>query len=326
MKLIIDCDPANGMPACDVDDGLALAVAWGSPEVDVLAVTVVDGNAPQDRAAEIAAGLADLSGFATPVYSSTAVPEVEDRAHWRAALAERGDDLSDLLWSGAPRPLTAQPAAGDAPDILLQLALEHPDATLLAIGPLTNLAAAERRSAGTLARFAQVVVLGGAFTGPTGARELNFALDPEAAHAVLGAGARLTLLPLDVTRLSWLTIADLDAIGRGAVSPLVRHLVETARPWVTWIAESRGWRGANAHDLLAAVAAIEPGVVTVRDAAVAVELENGPDRSRPRELTDDAGPRIRVVTGFDEQRFMSFVRERLARGTGQTPRGRQINE
>src|SRR5690606_15638271 len=131
--------------------------------------------------------------------------------------------------------------------------------------PLTNLSAAEALSPGTLRRFDRVIVLGGAFAGPTGVRELNFALDPEAAQTVLSSRAAVTLLPLDVTRSTWLTRSDLDAIAAGSPAPVVEHLIATARPWVSWIAQSRGWAGANAHDLLAAALAIEPGIAVARE-------------------------------------------------------------
>ncbi|MCU1439968.1 MAG: nucleoside hydrolase [Rhodoglobus sp.] len=323
MKLLIDCDPGNGVPAADVDDGLALALAWASPGVTVVAITVVDGNVSQNQGAGIAAGLVALAGTGTPVYSSSAIPAVEDRAAWRAALTSRRDDaLARELWASEPALPTGVPTPGDAPDEIVRLAIEHPDSALLALGPLTNLAAAERLSPGTLARYASVVVLGGAFTGPTGVRELNFALDPEAAQVVLASGAALTLLPLDVTRSTWLRLSDLDEISSASPVPVVDYLVATARPWVTWISRSRGWPGANAHDVLAAAITLEPDIADYAVASVAVDLGRGEARSRPYYLPADSGAaRIRVVTGFDDDRFMALVRSRLGDQTTSPTRG-----
>jgi inosine-uridine nucleoside N-ribohydrolase len=298
-------------------------------------VTVVEGNVDHATGARVATGLADLAGRSgvspvTPVHEGTGTAAREPAAAWRAALAaRRRDPLAAARWSGVAAALGPRPGGPDAVTALVDLvtgATGAPDRlTLVATGPLTNLAAAERRHPGLLRRCARVVVLGGAFTGPLGVRELNFAMDPEAADTVLGAGAAVTLVPLDVTRRLWLTADDVAALRR-APSPLVRHLVATAAPWVEWIGRSRGWPGANPHDVVAVAVAVDPALARRERVPVAVELTGELTRSRPVRLPDEAAgpaptdrgrPPIEVVTDVDRDRLMALFHDRLGRFGGE---------
>ncbi|WP_169582071.1 MULTISPECIES: nucleoside hydrolase [Microbacterium] len=311
MRVVVDCDPGNGQIAADVDDGIALGLLWASADVHVEAVTVVDGNVAHDIGARVAASLAALSGTETPVYDSALTAAGEPAGYWRAQMDARSstDDV-DLYWTTPTVPLPGDPDPTQAVDALTELLHLHPadSLSLLAIGPLTNLAGLERRHPGTLARAHQLVVLGGAFTGPTGLRELNFAVDPEAADLVLSTDAPITLLPLDVSRQSWLTLQDV-AVLSAAPHPLVRHLAATAVPWVRWISHSRDWPGANFHDVLAAAILIDPTLATYRDGRVRVDISDGPSRSRPY-LAGQDGPH-RIVASFDHDRFMRLVLDTL---------------
>lgn len=313
MRLIIDCDPGNGVSAADVDDGFALALAWASPEVDLAGITIVSGNVEHEVGARVAVALRDLAGRDTAVFEGTSLPVVEDGVRWRAALnARRDDELARELWSGRSEPRGERPAGTDAAEALVELLDSDEPTVLVALGPLTNLAAAELKRPGLLAGCDRVVVLGGAFTGPGGVRELNFALDPEAADVVLTSGAPLVLVPLDVTRNSWLTHDDLDVL-EASTSALVAELVDSARPWVSWISGSRDWPGANAHDILATAIALDPTIAEYASQVVRVDTSDGPNRSRPY-LVDDQSEsqgRVQRVTAFDDERFTSMFLRRL---------------
>jgi inosine-uridine nucleoside N-ribohydrolase len=320
MRLIVDCDPGNGEPAADIDDGLALALAWASEGASIELITVVDGNVPHALGAGIAAGLVELAVRETPVVEGTERPEVESPAFWRSEIDERRHSpLVDELWASTAPRIGAGWQVGDAVGQLGAHIRATPDdpPTLVALGPLSNLAALERREPGTLASCERIVVLGGAFTGPTGIRELNFAFDPEAADVVLGSGATITLVPLDVSRTSWITLEDIAAL-EAAPSPLVRHLAVTGRPWVSWIAGTRNWVGSNAHDLLAMAIALRPDIATVERAAVRVGLDPDPDRSRP--YVRVGPPNVDLVTAFDEKKFTEIFRDRLLRFGSTTAR------
>lgn len=325
LKLIIDCDPGNGLPATDVDDGLALALAWASPDVDLAAVTVVEGNVDRDTGTRVARALVELAGCRTPVYRGAAPALVEPAGPWRSALAARREEPGAAeLWAGVqPRLSGAVEVRRDAVEVLIELVTGSPGTyTLVAIGPLTNVARAQIRHTGFLAALDRLVILGGAFTGPLGVRELNFAMDPEAADLVLGGGARTTLVPLDLTRRTFLTPDDVARLGCAA-SPLVRYLAATAKPWVRWIVEGRSWPGANLHDVVAVAAAVRPDLLTTEAVPVAVELTGDLTRSRPVRLPLEVGapygppplvrnrPAVDVAVDLDLPRFMAMLRDRL---------------
>ena len=327
MRLLVDCDPGNGAVTADIDDGLALALAWATPGVDLQLITIVNGNVAAELGGVIAAGLAELAQSGVTIVISEEQPAAEPSARWRSLIDERsrGEEVAEYWRETSPH-LGTRPSPLDAAEHLARAIRDDDEpATLLALGPLTTVAAAERRRPGLLASCASVVVLGGAFAGATGVRELNFALDPEAADVVLSSGANLTLVPLDISRTSWITLEDIEVLARSR-QPLLRHLGVSSRAWIRWISETRNWPGANAHDLLAAAIALEPSIATYESATVRVELEPGPDRSRP--VRDSALGRsnaqpISVVTGFDADRFRELYLHRFAspNQTVPTPKG-----
>src|SRR5918998_4582728 len=100
MRLVLDCDPGNGVPGADIDDGLALGLALRSPEVQLEAVTVVAGNVPVERGVRCALEILDAAGATeVPVHAGASRPLIQDPAGWRAALdARRDDPRAQALW------------------------------------------------------------------------------------------------------------------------------------------------------------------------------------------------------------------------------------
>lgn len=326
MRVIVDTDPGNGIPGADVDDGLALGLALRSPEIELEAVTVVAGNVPVDRGVACALELLDAAGAReVPVHRGADGPLLQDPAGWRARLEGRRDDpAAQRLWRDL-----AVPPAGRSPDPLpaAQALVDHVDArpgeiTVVAVGPLTNVATAMLLDAEWAAKVARLVVMGGAFDLPNQLQELNVAYDPEAAHVVLTSAAPLLLVPLDVTLRTFLHLDDVDRLD-DAGTPLADYLGRTVRPWVTWLAERFGREGCPLHDPLAVAALVDPNVVTTRTASVDVELRGALTRGRTVawDPTDDealwAGlelPDARPVTiadGVDNARFMPLLLDRI---------------
>jgi purine nucleosidase len=190
-RVIIDCDPG-------IDDALALLLAAGLPDIELLAVTTVAGNRPVDITARNARRILDLAGLAeVPVYAGAARPFGYPEA--RCNLVHGADGLG-----GVAIAQQSSIADGHAAIALARLLSEAPAGTidLVAIGPLTNLALCEMLAPGRLARARHVLVMGGALRVPgniTPAAEFNFHADPTAARMVCEAGAQLLLFPLDVT-------------------------------------------------------------------------------------------------------------------------------
>lgn len=326
MRLLLDCDPGNGIPGADVDDGLAIVLAKRAPQVELAAVSIVAGNVPADVGARVALALLAADGDElTPVFVGSATPLVEDPRPWRAELDGRGRrSPASEIWADAPAlpEPTRCPAGGHAARVLADLVLANPGAlTIVATGPLTNLALALKLEPALAEHVARIVIMGGAFSGPGGLRELNFAYDPEAAHIVLASGAPITLVPLDITRQTLFTLDDNRRL-LGSRDPLVRLVARTVEPWVRWLAATRGAAGCHLHDPLAMAVALEPSLVTTTPMRLTVELRGAQTRGRPtrwladgRDLADDPttpGRPISVVAAVDQTRFLEFMMDLLA--------------
>jgi inosine-uridine nucleoside N-ribohydrolase len=327
MKLIIDTDPGNGIPGSDIDDGLAIGLALRSPEVELLALTVVAGNVPLDDGVSCALALLDAAGADVPVYRGAERPLSADPAPFRDFIdANRRDARVAELWAAVTRPPAVrktEPTA--AAEALVRLVRDDPgEVTLLTIGPLTNVAMAMALDPSFERNVARIVAMGGAFDVPHNLQELNFSYDPEAADRVLRSTADLLVVPLDATLQTTMRRADVDRL-EAAGTPLARYLATTVRPWVHWIDERFQLDGCALHDPLAMATLLDPGVVGTRPARAAMELSG--TLTRGRSIAWDAENRrlmsgplilpdvrpIRIARAVDNDRFMPLLLDRLSR-------------
>ena len=191
-RLIIDCDPG-------VDDALAIMLALESSQVNVEAITTVDGNVTLDKTTGNTAAVLDLCGRnEIPIIQGAPTPI--DRPPMPSSKAHGGDGLGDVGYGRTEASVVSTDAAG----FLIDASSAHPgEISILAIGPLTNLAAAIRRDSEFPSRIRRLVIMGGAeFTGNiTPSAEFNFLHDPEAAAEVFKAGFNdVVMVGLDATR------------------------------------------------------------------------------------------------------------------------------
>jgi purine nucleosidase len=301
MHVIIDCDPG-------IDDALALLLAAGLPQLELLAVTTVAGNRPVEITARNARQLLDLAGRgAVPVYAGAARPFGYPEA--RCNLVHGADGLGGVALAPAG-PI----APGAAALRLAQLLQEAPARSidLVAIGPLTNLALCEMLAPGSLARARRVLVMGGALRVPgniTPAAEFNFHADPTAAQIVCQAGAELLLFPLDVTSQAvmapdWIAAfgGAANACGRAAGQMLAAYalqdpLLHDACP-VAWLAR--------------------PELFQAEDCHVQVDWRDGPSAGHVQAWFGERGdapgaPNVRAVTGVDNHALLDMVAQAIAR-------------
>ena len=333
-RLVIDCDPGNGIPGADIDDGLAIALALSAPHLLSLEmITVVSGNTHRDQGYSVARTLLDRAGVDLPVYAGASSALVEPSGPWRVR-QDANSSKPEILQAWAdvrpPDRYDAASALGAAVR-LVELVREHPgEVTVVAIGPLTNIAHAIQLEPGFAGLVGEIVIMGGAFNVPGFLQELNFGIDPEAAQVVLSSGARITLVPLDATSQTLMTHADLDRLDP-ASSALAGYLVETTRPWIDLAAAWRNIDGCLLHDPLAVALLIDPSIAEYSEQIVGVELRGGLTRSRPIAWTEqnlrlhvglDLPPHtstVRVVTVVDNQKLLNVLFDSYASWSDPTP-------
>src|ERR1051326_1178405 len=189
--IILDTDPG-------IDDALALFLALASPEVQLEAITTVSGNVDVAFTTYNALTLLELAGRTDiPVARGCDRPLI--RQPFNAAFVHGDNGLGGLQ---LPEP-HIQPLAEHAIEVIIEKVMAAPkEITLVAIGPLTNIALALRQEPRIVEQVQEVVIMGGALLVPgndTPEAEFNIYVDPQAAHIVLHAGWPIRLVSLDAT-------------------------------------------------------------------------------------------------------------------------------
>jgi len=317
MKMILDMDTG-------IDDAVAIALALGSPEVAVLAITSVAGNAPVELCTRNCLLLNELLGGSAVVAAGANRPLVKEPL---TAQEVHGADGLGGHTGSLPEPTTS---AVDEPacELLARIPREHPgEVTLVATGPLTNIALALRANPDCIASYARIITMGGAFdvpgnTGPVA--EFNFYADPEAAALVLSSGLDITLVPLDATTTAVLTRSTLEAHERAKGLPMDRPRRDVAQilhraldHYMEFQLDESGLDGGYMHDPLAVAAALEPHVLETLDLSVGI-VTDGPDRGRtvrePAQAHAAASGRgAHVAFGHDDGVFRQLLEERVLR-------------
>jgi purine nucleosidase len=290
-RVILDTDIGS-----DVDDALALGVLLGSPEVELVGVTTVYGDTA--LRARLAARLARLAGREITAVAGQRTPLSGREVWWAGHEGGAFDDLAD-------EPITGDDGVG----YLVDTVLAAPGAIdLVAIGPLTNVAAAIRADERFAGALRHLYVMGGRFdpapsadrSVPGGAgrpgAEHNFRSDATAARLVYAAGIRSTTTGLDVTTTVRLGPAAVDRIaGAGALGAALRSEIEQ---W--W--RFRGERGNVPHDPLTVLTMLVPDLFGYASGAVSVDGESGvstfvsgPGPARVATAVDAAGAAVAVV-------------------------------
>ena len=167
-----------------------------------------------------------------------------------------------------------EPDGRHAVDVILDLIGQHRgQITIVALGPLTNIATAIQRDSATMAQVKELIVMGGSLHGQgniTPAAEFNFHADPEAARVMVQSGIGPTVVGLDVTQRAMLPRKAFDEATRAGGDTYTRFLRDLTANWFDF-AEGRALDGAYLHDPLAIGVAIDPSFVRTKTFAADVE-------------------------------------------------------
>jgi inosine-uridine nucleoside N-ribohydrolase len=299
IPIVLDCDPG-------LDDAIAMMVALGSPEVEVLAVTTVAGNAPLHHTTANAIRVLDhLDRADIPVAAGADRPLVREPYAARDVHGETGLGGLDLP------PPSRRHGEAHAIDVIAEVVTgSSRPVTLVATGPLTNVALFAARHPAAAAALKRIVLMGGAIGlgNMTPAAEFNVWADPDAAQRVFTSGLDVTMVGLDVTHKALFTPAENERLReRGRAGRLTAELVDFYRR------SNPGRPGVAIHDAVAVAQVVRPALLTVAECHV--EVDCGPV-SRGRTLVDLRGvtgrdPNAHVATDIDPS-FTEFMANRIA--------------
>ena len=271
-----------------------------APSLDILGLTTVGGNVSLARATRNALALLEYAERSqVPVARGSARP-----IHGRFPYAY-GIHSASGLTRRLPKP-QVRPISIRAVDFLAgQLARFPGQVTLIALGPLTNLARLMRQHPGSLHQVANVVVMGGAVNVPgnvTRHAEFNFHSDPDAAQMVLSSGVPIILVDLAACHQVAITRRDTGLLKADTNSgKFVSQLL------ANWFVRDSGRERFAFYDPLAVAVAIDPAVVTTRRMALTVETV---DRERLGTTTvSEHGSMVNVAQEVDTHRFFELLEE-----------------
>ncbi len=305
--ILVDTDVSLGTPGAEVDDGAALMVLARRFAGSVLAVTTVFGNVRCELAAQNAARLvAWAEGPDWPIYGGAAWP-LEADTSWLLEWQRRYGPTPD--WNHN------LPAVEASKAIIRAVRANPGQLTILALGPLTNLALALQQAPDIAPMVTEVVAMGGTFASAP-VPEFNFRCDPEAARAVLQAGWPVRLLGLDITRRVLFTRQDFESLP--GLTGAQRLLKRQAPGWIDTV-EEQGWaaKGCALHDAIAVAALADSSLFAFVEARVAVD---GSETSQPglaRVQRESAGKtNVRVAAQIDVPGCHRWVMEALSEVPG----------
>jgi purine nucleosidase len=305
-RIVLDVDTG-------VDDALAILLALRSPELKLDAITTVAGNTTVENSTRNTRLVLDIAQAGPEVEIARGAEHPLTRALVTADSVHGPDGLGNVTGVYPPprHPLGEETAT----TLLLErIARYGSELTLVATAPMTNLALAARHDAATFRRVGEIVQMGGAVNVPgniTEVAEYNLYVDPEAAAEVLASGARLRLVPLDVTLQVELLRADLRRLALERDSAVFQFVRESTVLCMDAHQEFRGLNGMNLHDPMAVAAAIDPGLFRWQSARLDVRTDEA-ERGRIIARLDPDSPH-QIPVAVDAERFLQLFTTRVCR-------------
>ena len=309
IDLILDCDPGH-------DDAIAMLLASRAEGIRLLGVTTVAGNSYVENTTINARKVLDYADVTdVPVYQGAGKPMMHELYRLTGAIIHGEDGL------GGPKiPAPVTPIAkGHAVDFLINTLRAHPGkVTLVAVGPLTNIAMMVVQAPDVLDKVEKLVIMGGAIRDPgniTSAAEFNIYVDPEAAKIVFASGMNIYLNTLDISMKAVFYGDDIERIRAQGdkVSTLVAQLLDFfGQTHVNHF----GFLACPIHDALCVGVLIDEELVeweeTFVDISVSDPLTRGETVADLWGITGNA-PNCHISVKVDRERFVQMITSHMAK-------------
>jgi inosine-uridine nucleoside N-ribohydrolase len=303
LSLVVDTDAGT-------DDLIAIAYLLARPDVDIQAITTVNGVAHAEPGARNVLRLLRAANRRIDVFVGEDAP-LEGRDAFPTAWRQQADEMAAL----PALPGRRGPRPDAVSGLLARLRASQSPVTLLALGPLTNIAAALQREPRTIARISQLIIMGGAVDVPGNApedatapvAEWNMYVDPTAASLVFRSGLPIVLVPLDATvrvPIDRAFVTAFMALPRPPLGRVAGQILDSAREMI----DAHAY---YAWDPLAAVATSDASVIRTRPEAIEI-VRTGDERGRTR--LGDGDPNALIAYSASPTIFRSLFFGALTHG------------
>nr|CAD1838556.1 unnamed protein product [Ananas comosus var. bracteatus] len=264
-KVIIDTDPG-------IDDSMTILMAFQAKEIEVIGLTTIFGNVSTEDATRNALLLCEIAGH-TEVPVAEGSPEPLKGGEPRIADFVHGSDGLGNIFLPPPNGKEHDKSAAE---FLIDKVSEFPgEVSILALGPLTNLALAIKKDDSFAKNVKRVVILGGAFFASGNvnpAAEANIYGDPEAADIVFTSGAEIAVVGINITTQVTLTDADLMEL-RNSKGKYAQFVCDMCKFYRDWHVKSDGVHGIFLHDPVSFAALVRPDLFSFKKGVVRVETQ-----------------------------------------------------
>jgi len=295
----VDTDVSLGTPGAEIDDGAALILLLRHGLIDIIGASSVFGNVPvRDAALNLNRMLTWLGGERVP----------EGIGAWGPLIANFNWFNSWQAGYGKTLPWNYRPTQVLAANLLIESIRANPGkVSVLALGPMTNLALATRMDPGIIPLTCEVIAMGGSFNIQDPAPEFNIRCDPEAASIVLKSGLNVHLLGLDITRRAHFSRRDFASLPDS--HPALALMRSQAPGWIDRM-ETMGWdySGCALHDAVAAAYLVDNSIFKSEQRNIEIELGDPAQRG----LTcfspaDNNHPIINIITDMDTAKCRDLI-------------------